>query len=49
MTLLEKHQALLEDLLEEYDQTQDGSLWKYRLERKIEDMKEAIKNLEGKS
>lgn len=44
LTLLEKHEAVLADLLEEYDNAEEG-WWKFRLERKIADMREAIKNL----
>lgn len=44
MTLLEKHQALLDDLLEDYDNTTEVG-WKWRLEQKIADLREAIARL----
>ena len=44
MTLLETHEACLEDLLEEYDEATEA-WWCERLKRKIEDMRAAIERL----
>lgn len=44
MTLLETHEAALEDLLEEYDEAKE-MWWRERLKSKIEDMRAAIERL----
>lgn len=48
MTLSEKYEALLEDLLDERKRSESGSVWACRLDEKIKDLRLAIEEKEKK-